>query len=124
MGALRDVGANPTILALSTADAVSLDLAVTPSPSTGPYLFPTRDSGSASPLFGLTIVESPSMVIHDPLLIDPVMCGLLYLGRTRFDANPFSEFSKNLTTLRVETTALFHVRNAQGAYSIGSGGVS
>jgi hypothetical protein len=124
VGAMRDVGANPTILALSTADAVSLDLAVTPSPSTGPYLFPTRDSGSASPLFGLQIVESPSMAVHDPLLIDPAMLGMLYVGETHFDANPFTEFAKNLTTLRVETTALYHVRNAQGAYSIGSGGVS
>lgn len=124
VGAMRDVGADPKLLCLSTADAVSLDLAVTPSPSTGPYLFPTRDSGSASPLFGLTIIESPSMAVHDPLLIDPQLLGLLYVGETRFEADPFTGFKQNLTTLRVETSGLYHVRNAQGAYSIGGGGVS
>ena len=43
------------------------------------------------------------------------MLGTLFLGNTRIDADPFSGFKKNLTTLRAEVSGLYHVRNAQGA---------
>ena len=52
------------------------------------------------------------------MLIDPDRLGRLYLGTVRVDADPFTGFKKNLTTLRVETTALYHVRNIQGAYRV------
>jgi len=53
-----------------------------------------------------------------PYLIDPQMLGMLYLGHARFDADPFTAFKKNLTTLRVEVKGLVHVRNADGARRI------
>ena len=42
----------------------------------------------------------------------------LYLGSMRIDADPFTGFTKNLTTLRCEVKTLFHVRNAKGARRI------
>ncbi len=55
------------------------------------------------------------MAGHNGLLIDPQMLGTLFLGNTRLDADPFSSFKKNLTTLRAEVSGLYHCRNAQGA---------
>ena len=46
------------------------------------------------------------------------MLGALYLGVMRFDADPYTGFTKDLTTLRVETSALFHVRDSRGARRI------
>ena len=46
------------------------------------------------------------------------MLGPLYLGPLRFDADPYTGFRKNLTTLRIEVKALYHVRNVQGARRI------
>jgi hypothetical protein len=43
------------------------------------------------------------------------MLGMLYLGIARFEADTFTGFKKNLTTLRVEVTGLYHVRNSDGA---------
>jgi hypothetical protein len=43
------------------------------------------------------------------------MLGILYTSSFRFDADPYSGFKKNLTTLRCEMKALFHVRNKNGA---------
>jgi hypothetical protein len=113
----RAEGANPTLLALDPADAADLDLET----GTGTeMLFPTRATGSAPPLFGLKVVESVSMIGKSPILIDPMMLGQLYLGVLRFDADPYTGFKKNLTTLRIETKALYHVRNVLGAYIIGA----
>ena len=36
----------------------------------------------------------------------------------RFEADPFSEFKKNLTTVRIEVKALYHVRQPEGARRI------
>ena len=51
-------------------------------------------------------------------MLDSNMLGRLYLGSMRLDADPFTGFTKNLTTLRCEVKALFHVRNAKGARRI------
>jgi len=68
------------------------------------------------PLFGLTIVERTSATgAEPPYLIDPGMLGMLYLGTAKLEADPFSGFKSNLTTLRVEVKGIFHVRNAKGA---------
>jgi len=68
------------------------------------------------PLFGLTIVERTSATgAEPPYLIDPGMLGMLYLGTAKLEADPFSGFKSNLTTLRVEVKGIFHVRNANGA---------
>ena len=112
---VRATGANPTVVVLNPTDAASLDL----SADAGGYVFPTRDSGSGSPLWGLRVIERTSAAgTEPPYLIDPQMLGMLYLGSARFDADPFTGFKKNLTTLRVEVKGLFHVRNADGARRI------
>ena len=46
------------------------------------------------------------------------MLGVLYLSSLRFDADPYTGFRKNLTTLRIEVKGLFHVRNVRGARRI------
>lgn len=70
-------------------------------------------------MWGLRVIERTSAAgTEPPYLIDPQMLGMLYLGIARFEADPFSEFKKNLTTLRVEVKALYHVRNVEGARRI------
>jgi hypothetical protein len=108
---MRATGANPTIAVLNPTDSASLDLEA----DAGGYVFPTRDTGSSSPLWGLRVVERIGAGTEAPYLIDPTMLGQLYLGNLRFDAGPFTGFRKNLTTLRIETHALYHVRQAEGA---------
>jgi hypothetical protein len=115
VASMRATGANPTIVVLNPTDAASLDL----SADAGGYVFPTRDSGSGSPLWGLRVIERTSAAgTEPPYLIDPQMLGMLYLGSARFEADPFSAFRKNLTTLRVEVKGLYHVRNSEGARRI------
>ena len=78
-------------------------------------MFPLNAAG-ASPLWNLRVIERPGTT--PPYVIDPAMLGVLYLGGMRFDADPYTGFKKNLTNLRVETSALYHVRNARGARRI------
>jgi hypothetical protein len=51
-------------------------------------------------------------------VVDSNMLGRLYLGTMQIDADPFTGFKKNLTTLRCEAKELFHVRDAKGARRI------
>jgi hypothetical protein len=114
---MRAGGANPTILVVNPTDLAALDLSV--QPTVGGYIFPLASTGSSSPLWNLKVVERIGSAGTDPpYLIDPQMLGTLYLGAMQFDADPFSEFSKNLTTLRVEVNCLYHVRNIAGARRI------
>jgi Phage capsid family len=114
IGTMRGTGANPTLLAVNPTDATTLDL----SADAGGYVFATRDTGSASPIFGCTVVERIGGGSDPMYLIDPEMLGVLYMGSMRFDADPYTGFASNTTNLRVEVNALFHVRNVQGAYRI------
>jgi hypothetical protein len=114
IGTMRGSGANPTLLVVSPTDATALDL----SADAGGYVFATRDTGTASPIFGCTVVERIGGGSDPMYLIDPEMLGVLYLGSMRFDADPYTGFATNTTNLRVEVNALFHVRNVQGAYRI------
>jgi hypothetical protein len=111
IASMRAEGANPTITVLNPTDAAALDLAA----DAGGFVFATRDTGSSSPLWGLRVIERIGAGTEPPYLIDVDMLGRLYLGSLRFEADPFSGFKKNLTTLRLEARALFHVRNAKGA---------
>ena len=112
IAAMRAEGANPTIAVVNATDAAALDL----SADAGGFVFATRDVGTASPLFGLTIVERTSATgAEAPYLVDPAMLGMLYLGSAKLEADPFTGFKANLTTLRVEVKGLYHVRNAKGA---------
>jgi hypothetical protein len=114
IGTMRGTGANPTLLVLNPTDATTLDL----SADAGGYVFATRATGTASPIFGCTVVERIGGGSDPMYLIDPGMLGVLYMGSMRFDADPYTGFASNTTSLRVEVNALFHVRNVQGAYRI------
>jgi len=108
---MRADGANPSVAVLNPTDAASLDL----SADAGGYVFATRDVGSSSPLWGLRVVERIGAGTEAPYLLDVGMLGRFYLGTLRFEVDPFSGFSKNLATLRLEIKSLYHVRNAKGA---------
>jgi hypothetical protein len=61
----------------------------------GGYLFPTRDSGSADPLWGVRVVDSAAWT-HEPGVVDPVALGSLYLGDMALDADGSGDnFRKN-----------------------------
>ncbi len=111
IASMRAEGANPTVAVVNPTDAATLDLAA----DAGGYVFATRDVGSSSPLWGLRVVERIGAGTEAPYLIDPQMLGRFYMGTLRFEADPYSGFKKNLTTLRLEVKALYHVRNAKGA---------
>lgn len=108
---MRATGANPTLAVINPTDSASLDLEA----DAGGYIFPTRASGSSSPLWDLQVIERIGAGTEAPYLIDPLLLGQLYLGNVKFEADPFTGFKKNLTTLRIECTALYHVRQAEGA---------
>lgn len=113
---LRDAGFNPNVLVVDSATGADLDL----SQHGSQYIFPLRDSGSSSPLWNLTVIESVAAAGDDPLLIDTSAIGTLYLGQVRIDADPYAgaggdNFVKNLTDLRAEATVKMHVRRAAAA---------
>jgi hypothetical protein len=114
VAAMRERGANPTVLALNPTDAAALD--VQKSTGSAEYIFATRDSGSSSPLFGNTIVEVPDLTA--PLLIDRAILGVVYSGMATFLADPFSGLDTNEVRLRVEMEALLHIRDIAGAFLI------
>ena len=64
---------------------------------------------------GLRVIERIGAGNEPPYLIDPTVLGVRHRGTVKFDADPYSGFKKNLMTLRVETNALMHIRNANGA---------
>ena len=117
IGSMRGEGMNPDLLVMNSTDAAALDLST--SGASTPYLFAVREPGGASPLFGLRVIERTSATgAEPPYLIDSDKLGRLYLGSMRIEADPFSDFVKNLTTLRCEVKALFHVRDAKAARRI------
>lgn len=116
---MRATGFNPNIVVLNPTDAASLDLTA----DAGGYVFPTRDSGSSSPLWGLRVVERIGAGTEAPYLIDTRNIGTLYLGRLRVEADPYAgigtkNFAKNLTDIRFEVNALMAVRQAEAARRI------
>jgi hypothetical protein len=114
IGTMRGTGANPTLTVLNPTDATSLDLLA----DAGGYVFATRATGSSSPIYGTTVIERIGGGSDPIYLIDPELLGRLYIGNMRFDADPFTGFASNTTSLRVEVNAIFHVRNVQGAYRV------
>lgn len=118
IAAMRAAGARPTILVLNPNDAAALDLLK--QPGTADYMFPTRQAGAASPLWGLAVVERAEPADAPPVLIDPDRLGRLHLGDIQFLADPFSGIAVNTTNLRFEMNALFVVRDATAAYIVAS----
>ena len=117
IASMRAEVANPDLLVMNATDAAALDLST--SGTSTPYLFAVREPGGASPLFGLRVIERTSAAGNEvPYLVDSNVLGRLYLGSMRIDADPFSNFTENLTTLRCELKALMHIRSAKGARRI------
>lgn len=116
---MRSDGANPSVLAVSPDSGADLDLMT--QPGTDDYIFAVRATGSSSPLWNLRVVETPGLTDWPAMVIDPALLGTLYLGGLRLDLDPYSEFSKNLTTVRAEANALFHVRQVTGVCLLEAG---
>jgi hypothetical protein len=114
VSAARAQGVNPAILVVSPKVAAELD---TWTDTVGEFTFLTRDVGTASPLFGMQIVELPSEEVK-PTLIDPQVLGILYVSHATMLVNPYSGMSKNEVSVRLEWDALFHVRDVSGVYEI------
>jgi hypothetical protein len=114
VSAARANGANPSLLVVDADTAVALDTFTTGADDA--YAFLTSATGSASPLWGLQVVELP--VATDPLLIDPQLLGVFYGATGRLDVDPYSGFDTNVSRVRAEVEVLFHVRDASGAYRI------
>ena len=114
VAASRALGAWPSAVALNPDDAAALDLHT--ASGSGEFTFATRDAGSASPLWSLQIIESPS--VSDPMVIDPALLGALYAGTSTITIDPYTGLKTNTVRLRLEIQALFHVRASAGAYLI------
>jgi hypothetical protein len=113
---MRDLGGEPSVIALTPSDAASLDLSV--QPGTGDYIFATRISGEGSPVWSVVVREVPT--ITNPTLIDPNRLGVLYAGDGSVLVDPFGPNLKtNQVSVRTEVEARMHVRNIeQGAFVI------
>jgi len=114
VAASRALGGNPDVLLLNPTDAAALDL--TTAGADGMFVFATRDSGSASPLWSLVIRESET--VTNPTLLDRALLGPLYVGTGSVLVDPYSSMERNVVRLRVEIEALAFVRDARGAYVI------
>lgn len=117
IGAMRLLGTNPDLLVLNPTDAAGLDLTMT---ADGIFILGHPSQiGNNSELWGVRVVEHTTTAGNEPpMLIDSRRIGMLYRGLLRFEADPYTNFKKNLVNLRFEGNALFHVRDANAAYVI------
>jgi hypothetical protein len=112
--ALRAAGFNPDLAVVNPTDSAALDLSTTG--ADGEYVFPLRDSGSSSPLWGLKIIERTSAAGNEPpLVIDSQAIGRLFMGVIRFEANPWEGFRKNTTDVRAEVNMVMNIRQPAAA---------
>jgi hypothetical protein len=121
VSAMRAAGHQPNVLALDPADAAALDLF---EDGSGALVFSTRSSGDASPLFGLTVVETAALTGADPLLVDSRSVGRLHVGTLRLDVDPFAglsgdNFVTNRVDVRGELNGLCHVSDPSAVRRIG-----
>jgi hypothetical protein len=110
---VKALGGNPTVYACTPAEAATLDLTKTEAAG---YVYGSRDSGSASPLWGMNVVEVPS--IDKPHVIDPRLSGVFYAGVGRVIVDPYSGLGKNEVRIECVIEALFHVRDVGGIHRI------
>jgi hypothetical protein len=110
-----DLGSVPSVIALTPADAASLDLS---QDGAGRMIFAPDRASSGSPVWSVQVRETPS-VTH-PLLIDPQTLGLIYAGSASVMVDPYTGLKTNQVRIRVETELVaMHIRNIhQGAFSI------
>jgi hypothetical protein len=114
ISSMRTLGGDPTVIAMTPADAGALDLT---EDTAGNHVFRVDLEGSGNPVWSLQVRESPTVTA--PTLVDPSRIGLTYLGGASVLADPFSSMETNLVKVRAEVEAKFHVRNVQqGAYRI------
>ena len=109
---MREVGAVPSIAAVSPTNSVTLDLS---KDSQGQYFFALKPNG-ADGIWRLRIVEVPG--ITSTTLIDPFRLGVLYEGEATVLTDPYTGASTNKTRIREEANCLFHVRDPNGALTI------
>jgi hypothetical protein len=111
-----DLGCDPSVIALDPSTAASLDL----EQDAGGYVFRVdapRSEGAGSPVWSLRVREAPS--VSAPLLVSPSQLGLVYYGEASVLVDPYHSMEKNIVRVRVEASAVMHVRNiGQGAYQI------
>jgi hypothetical protein len=91
---MRDLGGEPTHIALSPSNAAGLDLI---QDSAGNYVFALRLAGSGSPVWSLQVREA---AVSDPLLVDPRAVGLDYSGEGSVLVDPYSSMERNLVRAR------------------------
>lgn len=115
IAAMRNLGGEPTLIALTPSAAATLDLS---EDTAGHQIFRVDLEGSGSPVWSLQVRESPSVAA--PLLVDPRRLGVVYLGDGTVLVDPFGpNLRVNQVAIRAEVTGRAHVRNAQqGAYVI------
>jgi hypothetical protein len=117
--AVQADGFSPDLAVLNPTDAAALDL----SADAGGFVFPVRDTGASSPLWGLTVVVRVGAGTEPPLVVDTTRIGQLYLGAMKLDLDPFAgvsgdNFETNRTDIRAEVNTLMHVRSAKAARRI------
>lgn len=116
--AMRNAGANPSLLVANPAQSEALDLLRT---ADGIYIRGMTSTNNG-PLWDLTVVETPSVATlgasAGPLVLDPGLLGVLFKGPTEFKADPFTNMRSNLVDFLLELNLLMHVRNIVGARQI------
>ncbi|CAN5308852.1 hypothetical protein BH18ACT5_BH18ACT5_06160 [soil metagenome] len=116
---MRATGFEPNVVVMNPTDAASLDL----STDAGGLIFPTRDSGTSFPLWGLRVVERIGDGTTPPYLLDVANLGRLYLSSLKVESDPFARagganFKRNLVDLRFALKTLYFVRQAEAARRI------
>ncbi|MGH2963829.1 MAG: hypothetical protein ACRDMH_00390 [Solirubrobacterales bacterium] len=110
---MRDLGGEPSVLALSSADSASLDLF---EDSAGNLVFSVRSVNSGSPIWNLEVREAE---VEAPLLVDAVAVGLSYYGQASVVADPYTGLKVNQVRVRVEAEMVWHTRDISvGAFQI------
>jgi len=110
---LREVGCNPTVVALNPTDAVALDLSTTGADDA--YVFALKQNG-ADGVWNLRVVEVPGLT--QKVILDPTRLGVLYEGEAQVLIDPYTGASTNVTRLRQEANCLMHVRDPNAALVI------
>jgi hypothetical protein len=114
VASMRDIGGEPSAIALSPSDSAGLDLF---EDSAGNLVFSVRSTNSGSPIWNLQVREAPA--VSAPLLVDPRGLGVVYTGQGTVLVDPYSSMERNLVRVRVEVEAVMHIRNiGQGAFQI------
>jgi|GEM_PF-2102649 len=119
VASMRATGFEPNVVIMNPSDVAALDLTTDASG----FVFPVRDSGTSSPLWGLRVVERIGGGTEPPYLLDIPSLGRLYMSSLKVESDPFAgagglNFKRNLVDLRFELKCLYFVRQAEAARRI------